>query len=155
MVDLTRKFCRACNKVFLLCYFPFGSARCKSCVRQGRIILPVRSAMVAGADALCVWCNTVFFYEGRAVVRCGSCEMKGRRAWALAQWAENNKKIVRPKMCPVCGEGSRKREDVVAHHEDYDKPLDITWCCHRCHKKMHLNRVRLRHGIPLIPFNVL
>jgi hypothetical protein len=22
---------------------------------------------------------------------------------------------------------------VQAHHRDYDKPLDVVWCCARCH----------------------
>ena len=25
----------------------------------------------------------------------------------------------------------------VAHHEDYDKPLEVTWLCQPCHKQRH------------------
>ena len=25
----------------------------------------------------------------------------------------------------------------VAHHEDYDKPLDVIWFCEQCHKQRH------------------
>ena len=34
--------------------------------------------------------------------------------------------------CFRCGE-----EKTVAHHEDYEKPLDIVWLCQSCHKKRH------------------
>lgn len=34
--------------------------------------------------------------------------------------------------CSVCG-----RQDAHAHHDDYDKPLDIIWLCPPCHSKRH------------------
>lgn len=36
------------------------------------------------------------------------------------------------KPCTKCG-----NEKSVAHHEDYDKPLEIVWLCSVCHKKRH------------------
>ncbi len=36
------------------------------------------------------------------------------------------------KPCEVCG-----NENSVAHHDDYDKPLDIRWLCHKHHKEWH------------------
>lgn len=38
-----------------------------------------------------------------------------------------------PQPCEVCG--STKRID--AHHEDYAKPLDVRWLCHRHHAQRH------------------
>jgi hypothetical protein len=34
--------------------------------------------------------------------------------------------------CVRCG-----NEKSVAHHEDYDKPLDVVWLCQPCHVKRH------------------
>jgi hypothetical protein len=35
---------------------------------------------------------------------------------------------------PCCRCGNEKS---VAHHDDYDKPLDIMWLCQPCHKQRH------------------
>ena len=34
--------------------------------------------------------------------------------------------------CCRCGEAKS-----IAHHEDYDKPLEVVWLCQPCHKKRH------------------
>lgn len=34
--------------------------------------------------------------------------------------------------CERCGGGKS-----VAHHDDYDKPLDIRWLCYACHAQHH------------------
>jgi ribosomal protein S27AE len=34
--------------------------------------------------------------------------------------------------CTRCGEVKS-----LAHHEDYDKPLDVMWLCQPCHKQRH------------------
>jgi ribosomal protein S27AE len=34
--------------------------------------------------------------------------------------------------CVRCGETKS-----LAHHEDYDKPLDVMWLCQPCHKQRH------------------
>jgi len=37
-----------------------------------------------------------------------------------------------PQPCVRCG-----CEQSLAHHEDYDKPLDVMWLCQPCHKQRH------------------
>lgn len=47
--------------------------------------------------------------------------------------ALKNGKMLKADKCALCGKG----EKLNAHHNDYTKPLDITWLCIPCHKKVH------------------
>lgn len=47
-------------------------------------------------------------------------------------------KINRPDACSVCKEKRR----IVAHHENYDFPLEIDWACDPCHKRIHKEKRR-------------
>ena len=42
--------------------------------------------------------------------------------------------------CKHCG----ATEKIQGHHEDYYKPLEVTWLCPRCHKKLHKLKARRR-----------
>jgi len=43
--------------------------------------------------------------------------------------------IKKPSKCEICAE---KTAVLHAHHDDYDKPLDIIWVCPKCHGKLHI-----------------
>ena len=38
--------------------------------------------------------------------------------------------ILKPKHCQVC---KMYKKRIEGHHEDYDKPLKVIWCCKACH----------------------
>lgn len=51
------------------------------------------------------------------------------------------KGLINREPCVRCG--SKESE---AHHEDYDKPLDVMWLCRICHKQRHKEiRMELQH----------
>jgi hypothetical protein len=58
---------------------------------------------------------------------------KKQKARYLANKAVRNGDLV-PRPCEVCG----VRLNVHAHHDDYDKPLEVRWLCARHHVRHHL-----------------
>jgi hypothetical protein len=51
-----------------------------------------------------------------------------------------NGKLIRG-ICQNCKDKSKK---VHAHHNDYSKPLEITWLCRECHDKEHKRLKNMR-----------
>lgn len=49
------------------------------------------------------------------------------------------------KPCEICG-----AERVDAHHEDYDKPLDVRWLCRRHHLERHMEMKQSQEARELI-----
>lgn len=52
-------------------------------------------------------------------------------AHSIVSYAIKKGKLVRLP-CVRCG-----NKKSVAHHEDYDKPLEVMWLCQPCHKQRH------------------
>lgn len=42
-------------------------------------------------------------------------------------------KLIRWPGCAAC----KRKRNLEAHHYDYDRPLDVTWLCRKCHKATH------------------
>jgi transposase-like protein len=50
--------------------------------------------------------------------------------------------LKRKSQCEICGDtGCFKdgRSKIQAHHDDYNKPLDVRWLCKKCHHDWHIN----------------
>ena len=58
-----------------------------------------------------------------------------RNAQSLLQYAVKVGKIKRPVKCSQCG----KKCEPEGHHNDYNRPLKVTWLCHQCHINIHVN----------------
>lgn len=87
--------------------------------------------------------NSVFYHENknREEVKVKSIEAKRRygelhpdrvRCRKALQCAVFREKIKRGH-CDVCG----STDNVDGHHEDYSKPLDVRWLCHKHHMEFH------------------
>ena len=62
-----------------------------------------------------------------------------RKAWNAVYYALKTGKIHKPDSCSVCGDFVGQ-EKIQAHHEDYSKPFEVTWCCQDCHVKLDAQR---------------
>jgi predicted RNA-binding Zn-ribbon protein involved in translation (DUF1610 family) len=82
-------------------------------------------------------------------------------AHAKVQYAVTAGKLSRPNKCSVCGKVVTKYSiyrcpwtdkiyirknrcvNIIAHHEDYRKPLDVIWVCRSCHNKIHTGEINV------------
>lgn len=55
------------------------------------------------------------------------------KAHNIVNHAIESGKVERPSICESCFE----EKVVEAHHEDYNKPLEVIWICIGCHKEHH------------------
>lgn len=56
----------------------------------------------------------------------GSHKVKARRK---LYWEIQTGRMIRPEACERCHEKKR----ITGHHDDYSKPLEVTWLCYQCH----------------------
>jgi len=61
------------------------------------------------------------------------------RAWSCVGNAITRGELIKPNKCEKCGMEDR----IHAHHDDYSRPLDIQWLCHKCHMKIHYKMRRI------------
>ncbi len=68
-------------------------------------------------------------YTERRASYCANAVRKALKSGAL----------VKPQCC-ACGQ-----TPVMAHHFDYRKPLEVHWCCAKCHRRIHRNLRMFAH----------
>ena len=59
---------------------------------------------------------------------------QAERAHYKVRYAVRVGKLI-PQPCKTCGKNKSE-----AHHENYNRPLDVIWLCHQCHKALHHKR---------------
>ena len=55
------------------------------------------------------------------------------RATYLVSYEIKCGRLIRPEVCSSCNAECKPH----GHHDNYTKPLDVTWLCEPCHKKWH------------------
>lgn len=80
---------------------------------------------------------------------------KGRsaddHAQNMVEYALRKGVLTRPTNCSKCGEsGTFKdgRSRIQAHHDDYNKPLEVRWLCQKCHHEWHKTNDARRKEAP-------
>lgn len=138
-----------------------GQSRCRKCAFE-------RLSTVRDGSAKCSTCNewkplseftksTNAFRKVRG--ECRACGTIRRREWraknrdyenmvARARKAVGSAvrrgELTRPTVCPVCNSSENRIE---AHHEDYSKPLEVSWLCSRCHTAVRYGKLSLPIGM--------
>jgi len=101
-------------------------ARCKESKPLSEFYVPPRSyCRVCSRRAVLDWRAK---YPGR------------RQAHVEVAHALKSGDLVRPDRCSKCEAWGSP----VAHHEDYEKPLDVVWLCDTCHAQRHVELKRSR-----------
>lgn len=103
---------------------------------------------MASKQRVCTRCNKgkpeKDFYDRKNRSWCRVCTRRYVLDWRaknaeknsahrLVAWALKWGKLKKPNKCSTCS----KSGTVVAHHEDYTKPLVVKWVCDSCHVKRH------------------
>jgi ribosomal protein S27AE len=70
---------------------------------------------------------------GTAAKRWIARNQSKRSAHMAVGHALRNGTLQKPEACEMCG----STVVIDAHHDDYSKPLDVRWLCHKCHMAMH------------------
>ena len=62
-----------------------------------------------------------------------SIKLKRKKARAKVFIALRNGSLIKPNNCANCG----RKKELNAHHNNYDKPLEVVWLCDSCHSLLH------------------
>lgn len=71
------------------------------------------------------------------------------RAHRLLNNALRSGGVQKPAACEACGVEVEDSRRLHAHHEDYDKPLEVEWLCSACHGLRHTRHKGAASGMSL------
>lgn len=98
----------------------------------------------------CLYCGKLFtttdieIKYGKGIFCSALCSRRGRRPTGFSVHHQVRMAIkagmLIPKPCAKCG-----AENVIPHHGNYAKPLDVSWLCPTCHAKLHCKQQAKRN----------
>ena len=71
---------------------------------------------------------------------CMEDKTKKKRVQHVVEKAIKKGSLINPNKCESCGENNifkNGTSGIQAHHDDYDKPLEVRWLCQKCHHEWH------------------
>ena len=69
------------------------------------------------------------------------------RAYGAVAYAIRTGNLITPSICSCCPATNKR---LHAHHEDYNKPLEVVWVCPPCHGEWRMTGTRPAHDKPNI-----
>lgn len=145
-ITRSEKRCPRCSKTKDISEFSKCSTRADG--RQGNC-KECRKNMHLRVDSICVECKKPFkAYKNSEGIYCSkSCSIAVKNRGRLVVGSEEMRDLARTVVARVIRNSPRLKSrqcsscldycDTVAHHDDYTKPLEVSWLCRSCHLKLH------------------
>ena len=134
----SEKCCKKCGQLKQLSDFYANTRKCKECTKQS-----VRANYAMNRDYYSEYERCRFQTPER---KASLAEAQRRRrdkyphkckAWNAVSNAVRDGRLEKPKNCQGCG----LEKKLQAHHDDYNKPLDVKWLCFICHRELEHGQV--------------
>ena len=92
-----------------------------------------------GKQGKCIKCTNIYSSQYRKDNRDSLHEKRNYncKKYKAQQQVRNAVKrgdLIKPKECEECN----NQGDVIGHHDDYNKPLNVRWICKPCHGLWHM-----------------
>jgi hypothetical protein len=108
-------------------YSKYGlRSQCKSCMKEER----VKNA------------QQMKKYRQRECVKAAYRRYRRENYDPKKMAARNKARALERKPCEVC----RSSTKIEAHHDDYDKQLEVRWLCAACHREWHVKHGEARNA---------
>jgi hypothetical protein len=147
------KRCKACKQVKPISAFALHPRSldghrnaCKPCVKKGFRTSKPRSAEQRGKAKAAAAMPEQRARNRQAVRAWSSRHPKASRARTMVHRALRKGLIARPASCQIAG---CDVAEVVAHHSDYNAPLEVLFACRGHHRQLHSGvALRLKSDVP-------
>lgn len=130
------RFCYGCSCLLPRDMFPRGKARCRPCLaaiqRRCKANWTEEQRQRVRERGMARHGKEPYQAQLRVAVRRYIARNPHKRRAHRALWAAIRRGDVQRRPCEVCG-----AVKVDAHHDDYDKPLEVRWLCRIHHRNQH------------------